>query len=532
MPSFINFQDDSTYPGQKFRRMVGRQQDLAQGFDDPNSFKVKVSTDIPGKLEASPGIAWIKDELGGVYFVERERDPLYVNTVGTAGTIILRVKDLKLFDGENALVLEAVPTGTAIPVRSLRLATYTGSNADAVVTDVRLTTTGQFIVSRSGPSNYGAPNTGTMGLALFSPGTQYTDLTTGIRYVKATDGTWTRDKGDVGTEVYTGSVNPTTALGKDKDFYIRSDTGDMWKRSPTSWGSSLGSLKGPKGDQGIQGIQGPKGDPGTGSGTVTAINSVAPNGAGNVTLTAANIGAASSTGGVSSGFFGIDGASGTYRSLVMRSAGVDRWQIQNDGVVEGGSNAGSNLRFDARADDGTDLGVALYLRRSDKRAGVGTVTLHGDATLTSQGAVAARDQAADPATATGGAYFYSKGGKAFVKQGDGTVFQVGAAASSSKSTTITTPAVGSYIIWQAPTDCTVTAVRGVRVGGTAATINASVNALDLLPLDLSLTTAGSWLAGPNLQNFNVKAGDSLTVQVRSVSGSPSALTVQIDVKGV
>lgn len=509
MPSFINFQDDSTYPGQKFRRMVGRQQDLAQGFDDPNSFKVKVSTDIPGKLEASPGIAWIKDELGGVYFVERERDALYVNTVGTAGTIILRVKDLKLLDGENALVLEAIPTGTAIPVRSLRLATYTGSNADAVVTDVRLSTTGQFIVSRSGPSNYGAPNTGTMGLALFSPGTQYTDLTTGIRYVKATDGTWIRDKGDIGTEVYTGSVNPTTALGKDKDFYIRTDTGDMWKRSPTSWGSSLGSLKGPKGDQGIQGIQGPKGDPGTGSGTVTAINTVAPDGAGNVTLTASNVGAWPSTGGATTGF--INAAQGlratltannfnsiitdqpattTSRVAIMRVGGVDKFSLGN----------------------------------------TGDLTIGGSYITPTQ--VIAKDVAADPSTVSASIQLYSKAGLPYIKQGNGTVFQVGAAASSSKSTTITTPVVGSYIIWQAPTDCTVTAVRGVRVGGTAATINASVNALDLLPLDLSLTTAGSWLAGPNLQNFNVKAGDSLTVQVRSVSGSPSALTVQIDVKGV
>jgi hypothetical protein len=489
--------------------MVGRQQDLAQGFDDPNSFNVKVSTDIPGKLEASPGIAWIKDELGGVYFVERERDPLYVNTVGTAGTIILRVKDLKLFDGENALVLEAIPTGTAIPVRSLRLATYTGSNADAVLTDVRLSTTGQFIVSRSGPSNYGAPNTGTMGLALFSPGTQYTDLTTGIRYVKATDGTWFRDKGDIGTEIYTGSVNPTTALGKDKDFYIRTDTGDMWKRSPTSWGSSLGSLKGPQGIQGIQGIQGPKGDPGTGSGTVTAINSVAPDGAGNVTLNAANVGAFPATGGSLTGYISTtqglranvtatnfnsiitdQAATTVSRIAVMRVGGVDKFSLGN----------------------------------------TGDLTLAGAFITPTQ--VVAKDVASDPANLSASVQFYSKAGLPYIKQGNGTVFQVGAATSSSKSTTITAPTVGQYIVWQAPTACTITAVRAVRVGGTAATINASVNALDLLPLDLSLTTAGSWSTGPNIQNVNMVAGDSLSVYVRSVSGSPSAITIQVDVKGV
>lgn len=201
MPSYINFQDDTTYPGHKFRRMVGRQQDLAQGFDHPIAFTVSVSNDNPGKLEASPGVAWIRDEIGGVYFVEREIDPLYVDTVGSSGTIILRVKDLNLFDGENALVLEAVAQGSTIPVRSLRLATYTGSGSDAVLTDVRLTTPGQFVVSRSGPSNYGAPNTEVMGLGSFAPGTQYTDLTTGVRYVKKADGVWFSDpvpKGDKG----------------------------------------------------------------------------------------------------------------------------------------------------------------------------------------------------------------------------------------------------------------------------------------------------------------------------------------------
>ncbi|MFB7420784.1 GDSL-type esterase/lipase family protein [Streptomyces sp. NPDC056210] len=365
MPSYINFQDDSTYPGHKFRRMVGRQQDLAQGFDDPNSFKVKVSNDNPGKLEASIGIAWILDSMGGVYFVEQELEPLYADTVGTAGTVILRVLDLKAFDEKNALVLECVPTGTTIPVRSLKLATYTGSGADAVLTDVRLSTPGQFIVSRSGPSNYGAPNTSTMGLGPFSPGTQYTDLNTGLRYVKTTGGTWFQDKGPKG------------------------DTG----------------ATGPQGVQGVAGPQGPQGVPGTG--TVSAVNTVAPDGTGNVTLTPASLGAYPATGGTLNGFISTTQglraaitptnvnalitdmpANTTSRVAIMRVGGVDKFSLATNG----------------------DL------------------TLGGAIISPSQAVV--KDVAADPANVAASVQFYSKNGLPYIKQGDGTVFQVGATPTS------------------------------------------------------------------------------------------------------
>ncbi|MFP8944689.1 hypothetical protein ACLIYM_25100 [Streptomyces fenghuangensis] len=104
------------------------------------------------------------------------------------------------------------------------------------------------------------------------------------------------------------------------------------------------------------------------------------------------------------------------------------------------------------------------------------------------------------------------------------------AAASSRSVVIAAPAVGSYAIWQADQPCTVTGVCAYRAGGTGATINAAVNAADLLATDLSLATADSWLTGPDLQNTAVAAGDSLSVAVRSVAGSPSALTIQIDVE--
>lgn len=90
----------------------------------------------------------------------------------------------------------------------------------------------------------------------------------------------------------------------------------------------------------------------------------------------------------------------------------------------------------------------------------------------------------------------------------------------------------TYVIWRAPKACTVTAVRGYRAGGTGATINATKNGADLLAVDLSLSTADTWLSGPGVQNQAFAAGDSLAVAVRSVAGAPAAVTIQVDVQGV
>ncbi|WP_030585734.1 hypothetical protein [Streptomyces anulatus] len=90
----------------------------------------------------------------------------------------------------------------------------------------------------------------------------------------------------------------------------------------------------------------------------------------------------------------------------------------------------------------------------------------------------------------------------------------------------------SYVIWRAPDACTVTAVRGYREGGTGATINATANGLDLLAVDLSLSTADTWLSGPDVQNAALAAGDSLAIAVRSAAGDPAAVTIQIDIQGL
>lgn len=107
------------------------------------------------------------------------------------------------------------------------------------------------------------------------------------------------------------------------------------------------------------------------------------------------------------------------------------------------------------------------------------------------------------------------------------------AAFASKGLVFTAPTGAvSYPIWRAPQACTVTAVRGYRSGGTGATINATTNGSDLATTDLSLATDVTWMAAATLQNTALAAGDSIALAVRSIAGTPTAVTVQIDIQGL
>lgn len=106
-------------------------------------------------------------------------------------------------------------------------------------------------------------------------------------------------------------------------------------------------------------------------------------------------------------------------------------------------------------------------------------------------------------------------------------------ATATKGLVVTAPTgAATYVIWRAPRACTVTAVRGYRSGGTGVTINATKNGADLATTDLSLSTDVTWMAAAALQNTAVAAGDSIAVAVRSVSGTPTAVTIQVDVQGL
>lgn len=84
-------------------------------------------------------------------------------------------------------------------------------------------------------------------------------------------------------------------------------------------------------------------------------------------------------------------------------------------------------------------------------------------------------------------------------------------------------------IWRAPYACTVTAVKGYRVGGTGAAINARKNGTSShLASDLSLTSAATWQDGGSVQNTAYAAGDSLEIRLISIAGSPTLITIQVE----
>ncbi|MDD5082736.1 MAG: hypothetical protein PHU08_05120 [Dehalococcoidales bacterium] len=87
----------------------------------------------------------------------------------------------------------------------------------------------------------------------------------------------------------------------------------------------------------------------------------------------------------------------------------------------------------------------------------------------------------------------------------------------------------NVIIWRAPFACTVTAVKGYRVGGTGATVNARKNGTDEhLSSDLSLTSADTWMDGGAVQNTLYSTDDKLEIMITSIEGNPTQVAVQVD----
>jgi hypothetical protein len=80
-----------------------------------------------------------------------------------------------------------------------------------------------------------------------------------------------------------------------------------------------------------------------------------------------------------------------------------------------------------------------------------------------------------------------------------------------------------------PVACTVTAVKGWRVGGTGATINARLNgASNHLASALSLVNASTVYDGGAVQNTAYSIGDYLEIMVVSVAGTVSQIGIQVD----
>lgn len=93
------------------------------------------------------------------------------------------------------------------------------------------------------------------------------------------------------------------------------------------------------------------------------------------------------------------------------------------------------------------------------------------------------------------------------------------------------PVAGTVVAWRAPTQARITAVHACRTGGIGATINARKRGgQNHLATDLSLSVVDSWLDGGIIQQATYETGDTLLVVIAAVSGSPTQLTIQVDVE--
>jgi len=85
------------------------------------------------------------------------------------------------------------------------------------------------------------------------------------------------------------------------------------------------------------------------------------------------------------------------------------------------------------------------------------------------------------------------------------------------------------VVWYATCACTVTNVRGYRVGGTGATVNARRNGADNhLASAVSLTNADTWYDGGAVQNTAYVAGDKLEIMIVGVTGDITQIAIQVD----
>lgn len=81
--------------------------------------------------------------------------------------------------------------------------------------------------------------------------------------------------------------------------------------------------------------------------------------------------------------------------------------------------------------------------------------------------------------------------------------------------------------WRAPYACTITKVYVYVVGGTNAVINAQHNGTDIIA-DFTCSTLGSWVdAGAITGVAAVIAGDTITLEIVSETGSPTSVTILV-----
>jgi hypothetical protein len=85
------------------------------------------------------------------------------------------------------------------------------------------------------------------------------------------------------------------------------------------------------------------------------------------------------------------------------------------------------------------------------------------------------------------------------------------------------------VVWIATRTCTVTSIKGFRIGGTGATINAgNLSTGNHLASHLSLVNASTVYDGGAVQSTSYTTGQVLKIYVISVSGGPTQITIQVN----
>ena len=81
-----------------------------------------------------------------------------------------------------------------------------------------------------------------------------------VSFVKpASSGASSSSSSASGSEWHAGSGTPLSSVGSVDDFYLDSDTGDIYKKASSGWGSSIANIKGDAGTNGSDGADGADG---------------------------------------------------------------------------------------------------------------------------------------------------------------------------------------------------------------------------------------------------------------------------------
>ena len=93
----------------------------------------------------------------------------------------------------------------------------------------------------------------------------------------------------------------------------------------------------------------------------------------------------------------------------------------------------------------------------------------------------------------------------------------------------------NIVIWEAPYEANLKNVRAFQNGGTTgSTFNTRKNGTlsHLGGADGTISSLDTWVDGGTVQNIEYAIGDSLEIQIMSVSGSPDYIVIQVEMEQI